>query len=309
MTTQFNPKTGSRGIEWCDRTENVFGGCFHRCRWQMPDGTVAVCYAEQLAEHGTARAGYPNGFEHHYWRPKNLRSLVAGKEPNLIFIDSMSDVMGHWIPEEQVYQMLEAMAAAPHHVFQMLTKAPARLLKFMDAFPPNLWVGVSSPPDWMMGKRLTLAQQQRMLARTLEVLAQVAERVPVVWMSIEPLSWDIAPYMEGHPLKWAVIGAAMNDRKKFQPDPEHVHRLLEVFDASWTPVFYKGNISATFRDYDFGDPNLQRWREDFPLVNGQMPPAVARRQELCAVHGWTPSTFLPEVEQATVLPSGQLALF
>ncbi len=50
MTVQFNPRTGGRGIEWCIETRNAIGGCMHECRWQMPDGSVAICYAEQFAE-------------------------------------------------------------------------------------------------------------------------------------------------------------------------------------------------------------------------------------------------------------------
>lgn len=42
MTVQFKLRNGGRGIEWCDETRNVIGGCPHGCRWQMPDGTLAV---------------------------------------------------------------------------------------------------------------------------------------------------------------------------------------------------------------------------------------------------------------------------
>ena len=87
MTVQFKPETGGRGIEWCDETRNATGGCMHDCKWEMPDGTVAGCYAKQLAESGVAKAGYPHGFEHHYFRPSSLGPLAAGKEPRLIFCD------------------------------------------------------------------------------------------------------------------------------------------------------------------------------------------------------------------------------
>lgn len=83
MTKQHNHKTGGRGIQWCDETRNVFGGCFHRCRWEMPDGEIAKCYAEELANNGLARRGYPQGFEHHYYRPDKLSELVRGKTPTL----------------------------------------------------------------------------------------------------------------------------------------------------------------------------------------------------------------------------------
>ena len=72
MTVQFKPTTGGRGIEWCDETRNATGGCPHGCRWEMPDGAVAICYAEQLAESGVAKGAYPQGFDRRICRPAPL---------------------------------------------------------------------------------------------------------------------------------------------------------------------------------------------------------------------------------------------
>ena len=55
ISTQFNTCTRSRGIEWTDETRNATGGCLHDCQWFMPDGTIAVCYAKELAERGVAK--------------------------------------------------------------------------------------------------------------------------------------------------------------------------------------------------------------------------------------------------------------
>jgi protein gp37 len=147
LTVQFHPKTGGRGIEWCDETRNATGGCMHACRWEMPDGTIAICYAEDLAENGLAKRGYPHGFEHHYWRPEMLKQLTKGDDPLLIFADSMSDMFASNVPKEHVLAILDTMGKAPHHTFQTLTKAAPQLLKYLDRMPPNLWVGASSPPD------------------------------------------------------------------------------------------------------------------------------------------------------------------
>ncbi|PJF34642.1 MAG: hypothetical protein CUN49_14625, partial [Candidatus Thermofonsia Clade 1 bacterium] len=201
-----------RGIEWTDYTWNPVGGCKHACRWQMPDGSTAICYAESLAERFTS--GYPNGFAHHYWRPQALSEPLKLKQPAKIFLDSMSDLMGHWVPDEQVAAVLETCRQAHWHSFQLLTKNAPRLLDF--DFPPNVWVGVSAPPSFMLGKQLSHTQQIRMLKRQLKVLAQV--HASVRWMSIEPLSFDIAPFLEGAPLDWAVIGAATNGARTYQPE-------------------------------------------------------------------------------------------
>lgn len=291
MTIQFKPRTGGRGIEWCDETRNVTGGCMHDCRWEMPDGTTAICYAEELAESGVASSAYPHGFKHHYWRPHQLKALTKGSEPSLIFCDSMSDMFAPAVPEDQVRQILAAMRNSPHHSFQSLTKAAPQLLKYVDALPPNLWVGVSSPPDWMLGKRLTRAQQLAMLKRSLVVLDAV-KRITgnIVWMSAEPVSWDLTEVVAAdHPLDWIVIGAASSGPKYFQPDPEHIRKLLDVLDFTRTPVFFKGNLGGLFEANDLGEERLNRWREDFPTTyrDGSAIAAVARRQQQCQEHGWT----------------------
>jgi protein gp37 len=293
MTQQFKPKTGGRGIEWCDETRNATGGCLHECKWEMPDGTVAICYAKELAERGVAKNAYPHGFEHHYWRPQMLRQLTAGTEPLLIFCDSMSDLFAANVPAEHVEAILHAMRSAPHHTFQSLTKAAPQLLKYEHLMPHNLWVGVSSPPDWLMGKRLSHRQQIAMLRRGLDILREVKARTGnLVWMSAEPVSWDLTQVIDSeHPLDWIVIGAASKGPRYYQPDPEHIRRLLTVMDASHTPVFFKGNIKPLFEQHDLGTPVLNRWREDFPAQypDGTSIPAVRRRQRQCRRFGWTVS--------------------
>lgn len=231
-----------RGYTW-----NPVRGCQHGCRWTMPDGTVAECYAETIAER-VAQAAYVHGFEHHYWNPHVLTEPLKLKTPAKIFLDSMSDLMGHWVPDEQVEQVLDICRQAHWHTFQVLTKNAPRLKQF--EFPPNVWVGVSAPPSIMFGRPLSLAQQTRMLKTMLDVLSVVD--VPVRWMSIEPLSFDIAPLLENSNLQWAVIGAATNGRLTYQPRPEWVQNVLDVLDAQGTSVFFKGNLEWS------------PWREEFP---------------------------------------------
>jgi protein gp37 len=240
----------SRGIEWTDYTWNPVGGCEHRCRWQMPDGEIAICYAELVAER-VAMNTYTEGFEHHYWRPHKLNEPLKVTEPAKIFLDSMSDLMGNWVPVEQVNAVLEIVRRADWHAFQLLTKNAPRLLQF--EFPENTWVGVSSPPDFMFGKALSCRAKEQMLHKTLDILSRING---ITWMSIEPLSWDIAPILEQYPeaLRWAVIGAATNGRLAYQPEHEHVERVLNILDEHRIPVFFKGNLEW--------DP----WREEFPTI-------------------------------------------
>lgn len=231
----------SRGIEWTDFTWNPVGGCFHNCKWLMPDKTVAVCYARDTAN-GVASPSYPKGFEYHYWHPERLAEPLRTETPSKIFLDSMSDLMGHWVSAGEVERVLNIVMRGHQHTFQLLTKNPARLPKFEHRFPSNLWVGASSPPDYMWGKRIEQRIQERMLHKALRTLSKI--KGCVRWMSFEPLSWDVSWVVERYPLAldWAVIGAATNGRTAYQPAMNHTQRLLDVLDKWKVPVFMKGNL-------------------------------------------------------------------
>ncbi len=260
MNKQIKTRAGrvtGRGIEWCHYTWNAIGGCQHGCRWAMPDGKIAVCYAEDTAV-GVAQSFYPQGFEHHYWHPDRLNEPFDQKQSSRIFLDSMADWMGRWVSDDQIQAILDVCTRAYWHDFQALTKNAPRLLRFK--YPENLWVGVSSPPDFMFDKRLSPSSRNAMLVRSLGVLSELRRNQKVLtWMSIEPLSWDISPIVADFPdaLDWAVIGAASSGIKYFQPKPEHVQRLLNLFDAWHVPIFFKGNLEWT--------PH----REEYPLTRAR----------------------------------------
>lgn len=252
------------GIEWVktmlpDGTErqgytvNPVGGCRHACRWKMPDGTIAECYAETTAQ-GAARDAYPHGFAHHYWRPDALKEILNQKTPARIFADSMSDLMGHWVVDDEIQRCLDVFAQAHWHTILILTKNAPRLLQF--EFPDNVHVGVSSPPDFMWGKELTPQMQKAMLHNAYQILSRVKARVR--WVSFEPLSRDYTAIAKAYPgaIQWAVIGAASRGNKYFQPNPAHVVSLRDVLRAQGVKIFYKGNLR--------GNPAAEPWLEEYP---------------------------------------------
>lgn len=253
-------KATGRGIEWTDYTWNPIRGCFHACQWRMPDGTIANCYAEDVASRVAGHA-YPLGFEHHYWQPKLIGEPARVKEPSKIFVGSMADVFGHWVPDDQIETVLDvARSYANWHTYQFLTKNPRRLLT--KDFTANCWIGASSPPDFMWNKPLSIDQRERMLRITLETFDQMSDE-PVTWMSAEPLSWDITPILKDYPyaLDWIVIGAASNGRTYYPPDERHVEKLVDYCDNLGISVFFKGNL----RSLPWA---REHWREDFPYDEG-----------------------------------------
>lgn len=241
-------------------TWNPAAGCFHRCRWLMPGDKLAICYAEDVA-HGIAKSAYPQGFEHHYWHPDRLEEPLKVKSPAGIFLDSMSDLMGTWVTDGQINQVLDVCRRAHWHTFFLLTKNAPRLAKF--DFPDNVWVGVSSPPDYMRGEKLTRDQQEKMLAKSLKVLNKL--HGVISWMSFEPLSWDVSQIVTNYPkaLDWCVIGAASDGRTKHPPAEDHLKALLKALGDN-TRVYFKGNL----RSLPWANDN---WREEFPADHNTPP--------------------------------------
>lgn len=263
----MNKQKPPKGIEWTrvkrvidgtltelpGYTWNPTGGCLHGCTWKMPDGSVTECYAKTVAER-VASSAYQQGFEHHYWRPHALKEPLRLKEPAGIFVGSMADLFGHWVPSEQIRQVLGVMEQAHWHTFQTLSKYPVRLPEF-NPFPANAWVGVSLPAGHLM--------KPEGGARALKAYLRHMEQIKanIRFMSIEPLWFDVAPVFEhwlqiheSLPFEWAIIGAASSGRTIFQPKAGWVQSLLDIFDARQIPVFFKGNLK------------WHEWRGDFPQI-------------------------------------------
>lgn len=280
----MNEQPSPKGIEWTrirnadgttrrGYTSNPVGGCHHACRWQMPSGQIAICYAETVAKKFTA--GYPQGFEpkdasggkSFYWHPKEFEAWRKLKEPAGIFVDSMSDLMGHWIPDATIQTVLDAMTQAPQHVYQLLTKNAPRLTSF--TFPSCAWVGASTPPDFMFGKRLDSDQQTRMLERILKTFRELktAGKARITWLSAEPLSWDCSALLKEYAdaLDWIVIGAASNGAAYYPPDEATYRNAVEVLDAANVPIFLKGNMRSL-------PIAAKAWREEFPAFDKPTPP-------------------------------------
>lgn len=253
----------SRGIEWTQYTWNPIAGCKHRCRWEMPDGNTAICYAEAVA-HGVAQSAYAEGFEHHYWNPHQLDAPRKLKTPARIFSDSMSDLMGAWVPADHIQQVIDVMRDTPQHTYQILTKNAPRYLKF--DWPINAWLGVSTPPNWMFGHKMDGDRRAAYLRVASRVLTALKSKGNTVWVSAEPLTINLDSCIRSGLMTpdWVVIGAASNGRQEFAPDVKLVVPLVEICDRYSIPVFYKGNMRSL--------PYAARdWREAFPATKPVAP--------------------------------------
>ena len=272
MNHQGTLKNPNGGIEWTHifgprtgYTSNSVKGCQHACRWLMPDGQIAICYAEATAERFPGK-WYAKGFGTISFDETELAAIRKLKSPAGIFIDSMSDLFGKNVPDEWIKKVGATIRDCPQHIFFSLTKNPGRFASIasgsmFERWHPNWLVGISVPPTFMFGHELTVAQQNAWLKRALEFLRDSPARRR--WISIEPLSFDVSEIIgqSDTPLDWAVIGAATNGAQTFQPTETNLTNCLRVLNEKKIPVFMKGNL-----DPGFVEICGSHWREEFPTM-------------------------------------------
>jgi protein gp37 len=104
------------------------------------------CYAKTFAERfrGVPKHPYEQGFDLKLW-PERLELPLKWKKPRRIFVNSMSDLFHRDVPSSYIQEVFHVMHKADWHIFQVLTKRSARLLKLGPTLPwaPHIWAGVS----------------------------------------------------------------------------------------------------------------------------------------------------------------------
>lgn len=113
-------------IEWTDKTWNPTTGCT-----KVSPG-CKHCYAETVADRFWAKQ-YPGrkGFTEVRLHPDRLDEPLRWRRPARVFVNSMSDLFHEDIPDEFIAAVFGVMGAAKHHTFQVLTKRPGRMARWM----------------------------------------------------------------------------------------------------------------------------------------------------------------------------------
>lgn len=270
-------------IDWCDATWNPVTGCLHGCKY---------CYARQIAErfkgfsladednacairfvesnhHTIAEveapmtrrdktgriisAPYPFSFRptlHRY----RLYEPVYWKKPRNIFVCSMADLFGEWVPNAWIWEVFETCEAAPQHCYLFLTKNPSRY-KELDSlvhWPTFEETNIEkSRPYIMLGASATNEAQMK-----------AAYDSDADWVSIEPIherlltEWfvssigsDDGQCIEFRRWEWVVIGAETGNLKdKIIPKKEWIQEIVDICLQEGTPVFMKESLRDLMGD-------------------------------------------------------------
>ncbi len=131
---------GKSNIEWTESTWNPVTGCT-----KISPG-CKHCYAERLSFRLQAmgQPNYANGFSL-TTQPHALGIPLRWKKPQIIFVNSMSDLFHKSIKTEYIQQVFNVMVRADWHCYQVLTKRSERLQQLSPHLPwrPHIWMGVS----------------------------------------------------------------------------------------------------------------------------------------------------------------------
>ena len=205
-------------IEWTEATWNPLTGCT-----KVSPG-CANCYAERMARRLQAmgQPNYANGFnlaihEHMLGLPLRWRT------PQMVFVNSMSDLFHEVAPEAFIQRVFDVMRRASWHTFQVLTKRSRRLLALSNAieWPGNVWMGVS-------------VENQAYVHR-IDHLRRTDARVR--FLSLEPLLGPL-PHLDLSGIDWVIVGGESGPRAR----PMMREWVLDIRDQcleAGIPFFFK----------------------------------------------------------------------
>ena len=150
-------------VDWCDSTWNPVTGCIHGCEYCYARGianrfgSFETIDGENIKVINTSstincvevkeKAGspYPEKFTPTFHRHR--LGDYENKSGRNIFVCSMADLFGCWVPDEWIEAVFDACRKAPQHNYLFLTKSPGRYIELEKdrrlPWADNFWFGSS----------------------------------------------------------------------------------------------------------------------------------------------------------------------
>ena len=252
----WNPVTGClHGCEYCyaRKIAERFGGasethnneCCNECQW-ITEGTGEIhSLNEPIFDFDSGRnAPFPFDFDPTFHRYK-LDEPQRWKKPRNIFVCSMADLFGEWVPDAWIREVFEACEAAPQHRYLFLTKNPARYMELaangvITKDHSNFWFGSTATtpetPFFWHNELHTFVSIEPILGPFKDLTDD----------GIDPVS----------KVKWIIVGAETGNRKnKVTPKASWIMDIVQSAETTNTPVFMKESLRDLMGD-DF--------RQEFP---------------------------------------------
>ncbi len=250
-------------IDWCDSTWNPVTGCLHGCEYcyarkiamRFSGGCEFTSHGEFLPEYGESihvvdspgvlscgkKAAYPFGFAPTLRRDR-LDQPQKWSEPRTIFVCSMADLFGEWVPLKWIREVFDACRKASQHRYIFLTKNPRRLqeLDRMGVLPdePNFWYGstVETYPDGPV--------ENCWNALFIPHISKAN-----TFVSIEPIMGDFEQQGITNNVDWVIVGAETGNRAgKIIPERRWIENLMALCEIAETPLFMKDSLRELMGD-------------------------------------------------------------
>jgi protein gp37 len=182
------------------------------------------CYAERMAKRLQAMGNpnYENGFELSLHR-QSLELPLKWKTPQMIFVNSMSDLFHEKVPFDFIKEVFDVMKLASWHTFQVLTKRSRRLVEYSDKleWPENVWMGVSVENNNYISRIDDLRKTNAFIK----------------FVSIEPLLGPIQK-VDLSGINWVIVGGESGPKSR-PMDPNWPIMIKNECAIQKVPFFFK----------------------------------------------------------------------
>lgn len=255
VKSTWNPVTGClHGCEYCYARgiANRFSGYWDESilRHSGADGNIHVI-DKPMYKHTTGKnrdchvhniqAPYPYGFEptlHRYRLDE-----YCNKKGRNIFVCSMADLFGEWVPDSWIEEVFTACEAAPQHNYLFLTKNVGRYAEHGVPMAENMWYGTSITKE-----------SDTDLFNSLPAFCNT-------FVSIEPILEDLQVEkcnIMFRQVDWFIIGAETGIRKnKVMPERKWIEDIVHECRKNNKPIFMKSSLADIW-----GEPLIQ----EFPVA-------------------------------------------
>lgn len=247
-------------IDWAESTWNPVTGCYHGCEYCYARG-IAIRFGEFMRVDGTdikmvngrdericvevaykSINPYPEKFTPTLHRHR--LGEYAEKKGRNIFVCSMADLFGAWVPDSWIDEIMTACVAAPQHNYLFLSKNVERYCEYgVSTATDNLWYGTTITTEKEMSNFNYLPAHCK------------------TFVSIEPLLEDLKPENYNilfRQIDWVIIGAETGRRKnKVVPERKWIKDIVNRCREFGTPVFMKSSLANVW-----GEPLIQEFPKE-----------------------------------------------
>lgn len=236
-------------IEWAGWSWNPVTGCLHDCPY---------CYARDIANRFFTHMPDGDRFAPAFY-PERLTAPKNTRQPNLdaisdpvehmakrnVFVCSMADLFGKWVPTEWIEAVLEQAWDNPQWNFLFLTKFPIRMAEF--EYPPNSWIGTTVDHQWAVDRAEKAFKKIR-----------AGGYQGVAWLSCEPMLEQLT-FSSLEMFDWVIMGGCSKSTQTPEERPEYIwhHSLFAQAKELSLPVYMKTNLGVERRVREYPEKILQ----------------------------------------------------